>query len=80
MSLNGLIEDISMFTADFMMNFSYLLVVDVEHPEYLQPLHKDLLFLPEKIVIYEISKDVYTSNDKKHTVHNRLLQKNLNYG
>ena len=51
------VENISIFTTDFTINyyknsdFDFTLLVDVASPEYLQPLHKNLLFLPEKKVI-----------------------------
>lgn len=32
-------------------DFGYTLIVDVDYPEYLQPLHRDLSFAPGKIVI-----------------------------
>ena len=53
------VEDISMFTHAFIItynknsNFDYILVVDVDYFEYLQPLHRNPFtqrpFLPEKI-------------------------------
>ena len=48
------VEDKSMFTTEFIKNydknrdFDYTIVADVDYSEYLQPLHKDLPFLPEK--------------------------------
>ena len=33
-------------------------MVDVDYPVYLQPLHKDLSFLPEKRVIHGVMKSV----------------------
>ena len=33
-------------------------MVDVDYPVYLQPLHKDLPFLPEKRVIHGVVKSV----------------------
>ena len=35
-------------------NSDYPLIVDVDYPEYMQSLHKDFLFSPEKIVNNEI--------------------------
>lgn len=48
------VENVSTFTTDFIVNyyrnsdFNYTSLVDVEYPKYLQPLHKNLLFLHEK--------------------------------
>ena len=52
------VEDILMFTHDFIINlfyyniinsdFGHTLNIGVNYPEYSQPLHEDLLFLPEK--------------------------------
>ena len=40
-------------------------MVDADYPAYLQPLPRDLLFLPEKRVINEVTKLVYTFYNKK---------------
>ena len=50
-------KNISIFMHDFVISynkksdFGYTLIVDVDYPEYLQPLHRDLSFAPGKIVI-----------------------------
>ena len=50
-------KNISIFMHDFIVSynkksdFGYTLIVDVDYPEYLQPLHRDLSFAPGKIVI-----------------------------
>ena len=65
------VEDISIFTNDFVINynknsdFGYTLIVYVDYPEYLQPLHKDLLFLHQKIVINKEKKAACTFYKKK---------------
>lgn len=43
-------------------DLSYRVVTYIEHPEYLQQFYKDFLFLPHKIVIYEVSKLMRTFN------------------
>lgn len=52
------VKDISICTHDFIINyynnnsdFGDILIVNVDYPEYLQSLLKDLLFLAEKLVI-----------------------------
>ena len=65
-------EYLSMFTFDFVMNYNeesnigYTLMVDVEYPVYLQPLDRDLSFLPEKRVINRANKLVRTFYDKQN--------------
>ena len=34
----------------------YTLTVNINYPEYLHPLHRDLPFLPKKIVINQVTK------------------------
>lgn len=51
------VKYISICTHDFIINynnnsdFGYILIVNVDYPEYLPSLHKDLLLLAEKLVI-----------------------------
>ena len=66
------VEDISIFTDDFIINynknsdFDYTLIVYVDYPEYLQSLHKDLWFLHQKIVINKEKKNsTYFLQEKK---------------
>ena len=46
-----------MFTYNFITkydkfsDFGYALIINVDYPEYLQKLHKELPLLPEKIII-----------------------------
>ena len=44
---------------------TYTLIVDVDYPVYLQPLHKDLPFLPDKSVITKETKLAFIFYDKK---------------
>ena len=82
------VEDMSVFTHDFIIDydkfsdFGDTLIVDIDYPEYLQPLHKDLPFLPER-------KKVFSKQSKLAcTFHNRrtckccikLLQQALKLG
>lgn len=61
----------SMFTPNIILNYEvkcdiyYLLIVNVEYSVHLQPLHKDLPFLSEKIVISGHKKLVCTITIKK---------------
>ena len=63
------VEYLSMITFDFIMNYdeesniSYKLMVDVDYPVYLQPLHKHLLCLPERRVMEAVIKLVCTFFD-----------------
>ena len=61
----------TMFPPNFILNYDvkcdiyYLLIVNVEYSAHLQPLHKDLPFLSEKIVISGHKKLVCTITIKK---------------
>ena len=56
------IEDISQFNEDFIKNYDeesnegYFLKVDVQYPEKLHELHKDLPFLPERMKLEKVEK------------------------
>lgn len=74
-----------MFVYDFIMkcnknsDFSYTLTVDVDYPEKLKPLLKDLPFLPELIAINK-KKQLAINFCNKKRCHIRLLQKILKHG
>lgn len=63
-----------MFTYDFIMNYGEgrdigcTLLVNVDYPEHLQPLNRDVSFSPEKRIIDKVSKLVCTFYDKKNYV------------
>ena len=67
------VQNTSVFAHEFIMNYD--LIADVDYPEYLQRLHKDLPFLPEKLVITKESILAFILYDKKYTSHLRLLKK-----
>ena len=56
---------------EFIMNYNkdsdigYILMIDVQYPVYLQPLHRDLLFLHEKRIINKVTKLVCSFYNKK---------------
>ena len=68
------VEDISIFTDDFIINynknsdFDYTLIVYVDYPEYLQSLHKDLRFLHQKIVINKEKKKQHVLFTRKEII------------
>ena len=81
------VGDISIFTHDCIISydkfsdFDHALTADVDSPEYLQPLHKNLRFLPEKMIIKKQSKLACTFHNKRNYRYNiRLLQQTLKYG
>ena len=61
------VEDVSIFTT-FIINcnknsdFGYTLIVYVDYPEYLRPLHNNLLFLHQKILINKEKKKLSGSD------------------
>ena len=81
------VEDLSIFTESFIKNYDensdtgYILEVDVEYPENLHKLHRDLPFLPERIKINKCSKLVCTLYDKEnYVIHIEALKQALNNG
>ena len=80
-------EDLSTLTERFKKNYDensdtgYILEVDVEYPENLHKLHRDLTFLPERMKINKCSKLVCTLYDKEnYVIHIRALKQALNHG
>ena len=69
------IKDISQFNEGFIKNYNeesdkgYYFEVDVQHPEQLHELHKDLPFLPERMNLGKIEKLVTNLYDKKWICH-----------
>ena len=59
----------------------YILEVDVEYPENIRMLHRDLPFLPERMKIDKCTKLVCTTQNKEnYVVHIRALKQALNHG
>lgn len=64
------VEDLSMITSEFIMNcdiegdIDYTLRADLEYPVNIQPLHRDLPFLPKKREINGKIKLICTLNSK----------------
>ena len=79
-------EDLSIFTESFIKNYDensdkgYIFEVNVEYPNNLHKLHKDLPFLPEKMKINKCSKLVYTFHDKENYVIHISALKALDQG
>ena len=80
-------NDLSTFNENFIKNYDensdtgYILEVDVEYPENLHKLHRDLTFLPERMKINKCSKLVCTLYDKEnYVIHIRALKQALNHG
>ena len=65
------IEDMSQFNEDLIKNYNeeseegYYFAVDVQHPDRLHELHKDLSFLPERMKFGKIEKLVTNLYDKR---------------
>ena len=75
------VNDISIIDEDFVKVYNkndkkgYTLDVDVDYPSKLQNLHRDLPFLPERMVINNTKKLVCNLNDKKnYIVHINVLK------
>ena len=80
-------DDISKIDKDFVKvynkndNKGYILDVDVDYPNKLQNLHRDLPFLPERMVFNNTKKLVCHLNDKKnYIVHINVLKQALDHG
>ena len=59
----------------------YFLEVDIDYPEKLFNLHKDLPFLPERKKVNKVEKLICSIEDKeKHLIHIRALKQVLNHG
>ena len=81
------VNDISIIDEDFVKvynkndNKGYTLDVDVDYPSKLQNLHRDLPFLPERMVINNTKKLVCNLNDKKnYIVHINVLKQTKKKG
>ena len=79
--------DISRMDEDFVRSYDkndikgYILEVDVDYPNELQNLHRDLPFLPERMVINNTKKLVCNLQDKKnYVVHINVMKQALDHG
>ena len=80
-------NDLSTFNENFIKNYDensdtgYILEVDVEYPENLHKLHRDLPFLSERMKTNKCSKLVCTLYDKEnYVIHIEALKQALNNG
>ena len=80
------VEDISVFTNDFIMNYDvninegYIFEATIRYPEKLYNKHKDLPFLPQKEKINKCQKlTCSVKNKEKYVVHIRALKQALKY-
>ena len=80
-------NDLSTFNENFIKNYDensdtrYILEVDVEYPENLHKLRRDLPFLPERIKINKCSKLICTLyNKENYVIHIRAPKQALNHG
>ena len=81
------VEDICEFDESFVNNCNeesderYFLEVDIQYPENLHTLHKDLHFLPERMKIEKVEKLVANFHDKnEYVIHIMNLKHALNHG
>ena len=80
-------NDLSTFNENVIKNYDknsdigYILEADVEYPENLHKLHRDLPFLPRRMKINKCSKLICTLYDKEnYVVYIRVLKQALNHG
>ena len=80
------VNEISIIDEDFVKDYNkndnkgYILDVDVDYPRKLQNLHRDLPFLPERMIINNTKKLVCHLNDKKnYIVHINVLKQALDH-
>ena len=81
------VEDLHEFDEGFIKNCKekckeeYFLEVDIQYPEKLHNVQKDLPFLPERRNIEKVEKLVANlHNENKYDIHIRNLKQALNYG
>ena len=81
------VKNVSRIDEKFIKNYNengdigYFLKADFEYPKELQDLHRDLLFLPEKMKINKHDKLVCTLYDKNgYVAHIKNIKQALNYG
>ena len=81
------VKNLSQFNESFIRNYDensdigYFLEVDIDYPEKLFNLHKDLPFLPERKKVNKVEKLICSIEDKeKYVIHIRALKQALNHG
>ena len=81
------VEDLHEFDEGFIKNFNqkskeeYFLEVDIQYPEKLHIVQKDLPFLPGRMKIEKVEKPVANLHtENKYDIHIRNLKQALNYG
>ena len=81
------VKNLSQFNKSFIRNYNensdigYFLEVDIDYPEKLFNLHKDLPFLPERKNVNKVEKLICSIEDKeKYVMHIRVLKQALNHG
>ena len=82
------LEDISSINEEFVKNYDikknskgYILKVDVDYHNELQDLHRDLPFLPERLVVNNTKKLICNLQNKKdYVVHINILKQALEHG
>ena len=80
------VEKLSRFNEIFIKNYNensdigYFLEVDIDYPEKLFNLHKDLPFLPERKKVNKVEKLICSIEDReKYVIHIRVLKQALNH-
>ena len=75
------------FNESFIRNYDensdigYFLEVDIDYPEKLFNLHKDLPFLPKRKKVNKVEKLICSIEDKeKYVMHIKVLKQALNHG
>ena len=74
------VKNLSQFNKSFIRNYNensdigYFLELDIDYPEKLFNLHKDLPFLPERKKVNKVEKLICSiENKKKFVIHLRVL-------
>ena len=80
-------QDLSMFTHDFIKNYDeisdigYLFYADIEYPYALRDKHRDMPFLPDRMLVNKVNKLICSEYDKtNYSVHILALQQALKHG
>ena len=80
-------DDISIINEEFVKSYDkknskgYILKVDVDYPNELQDLHRDIPFLPERLVVNNTKKLICNLQNKKdYVVHIDILTQALEHG
>ena len=81
------VKNLSQFNKSFIRNYDensdigYFLKVDIDYPEKVFSLHKDLPFLLERKKVNKVEKLICHIEDKeKYVIHIRVLKQALNHG